>query len=376
MIKEWAEDNFYNSFNSKKGLTYYTNYEAIDEWRLGIRKSPLPPIEISFDTIDACNLHCQHCNFGKYLQNKEIHRLDDNHLMNLIKFFAKWSGSKTSLCFGGGGESTLHSKLWDGLLLSKELGMSNAIATNGINFTKETIDIAIKTCRWIGVSVDSATKETYEIGRKANYFDKVIENIKYMSLRTKELNTNCDIGYKFLIFSYNQHEIYEACKLAKSLGVRDFHVRPADWRHQGMDVCIEKQKFYDMDSIKKQFVACHELEDKTFKVFTVVHKFNPEDFTPRREFTQCYASPIGLQINPNGNCYLCPDTRNLDFYKLGEHTPNPEQILEFWGSKKHYDLVFNSGCSNCVSRCTFNPYMEQFENLFIKNDDPFCRGFV
>jgi MoaA/NifB/PqqE/SkfB family radical SAM enzyme len=370
-MKEWGDS--YNSFNSQKGLTYFEQYQAINDWRIGVRKSPLPPIEVSFDTIGACQLHCNHCNFGKYLGDK-ISRLTDEHIINLTKFFGEW-GVK-GLCFGGGGESTLHTKIWDTLLLSTSLGMQNSFATNGINFNDETIDVAVQNCRWIGVSIDSGNEKTYSVGRKVNYFNKATENISKMSKRAKELNTNCDVSYKFLIFDYNQTEIYEACKLAKSLGAKDFHARPADLRHQGMETWKEKQKFYDIELIYKQFEECHKLEDENFHVYTVVHKFNIEDFTPRRKFSQCFASPICLQICPDNNAYLCPDTRNLEFYKLGEHFPDPKQILNFWGSKKHYDLVFNEGCKNCSSRCTFNPYNEQFENLFIKNFDPFCRAFV
>lgn len=370
MTKEWAD--WYNSFNSAKGLTYIENYKAIEEWKVGKRDKPLPPIEISIDPINLCQLKCQHCNYGKYLKSDKINRLDDEHYLSLIRFFADWKVK--GLCHGGGGCPTLHTKLWDALLLSKSLGLENSTATNGINFNDETIDIAVRTCRWIGVSVDSATEETYGIGRKANYFNKVIENIKKLTKRAKELNTNCDVSFKFLVFNYNQHEIYDACKLAKEIGVRDIHIRPADFRHQGIsDETIKNP--YDIELILKQFEECQKLNSKDFRVFTVIHKFN-EDFTPLRTFSQCYASSLCLQVNPSGSCYLCPDTRELEFYKLGEHYPDPKNILNFWGSKKHYDLVFNSGCSNCKSRCTFNHYNIQCERLAINKDDPMCLSFV
>jgi hypothetical protein len=57
-IKEWSD--YYNSFNSAKGLTYINHYKAIDEWRLGKRKHPFAPIEISIDPINLCQLKCQH----------------------------------------------------------------------------------------------------------------------------------------------------------------------------------------------------------------------------------------------------------------------------------------------------------------------------
>jgi len=371
MSKEWNSP--WNSFNSYKGLLYSKHYEAINDWKKGKREAPLPPIEVSLDPINACNLLCQHCNAHKYLTDVDkSRRMTDAHLMELITFLAKW-GVK-GVCFGGGGEPTLHTKLKDALLLSKELGMENSIATNGTCFDNELIDTATRTCRWIGVSVDSANFRTYMKGRNKNLFSQTIFCLEKLVDNVKKNKLNCDVAYKFLIFDYNQKEIFKACKLAKSIGVKDFHVRPADFRHQGLGEWQKKNNLYDIKLIGKQFEQCHELEDENFRVFTVTHKFN-DDFTPRRKFTECYASPICLQLCPNGDMYLCPDTRYIDFYKLGIHT-NPEDIPNIWGNKNHYNLVFRSGCKNCHSRCTFNPYNEQCERLFINKDDPMCKNFV
>jgi MoaA/NifB/PqqE/SkfB family radical SAM enzyme len=373
MVKEWKDS--FNSFNSVKGLTYIEYYKAIEEWKEGKRTSPLPPIEVSLDPIHACQLQCSHCNASRYLDTTKDtdRRMKDEHLMILIKFLANWKVK--GICFGGGGEPTLHTQLWEALLLSKQLGLENSIATNGINLKDENIDIAVETCRWIGVSVDAATKKTYQIGRKMNVFNKAIINIEKLTEKSQKLNTNCDIAFKFLIFDYNQHEIYKACKLAKNIGVKDFHARPADFRHQGLGEFKKNQNIYNIKLIEKQFKKCHELATEDFRVFTVVHKFN-EDYTPRRKFSQCYASPICIQLCADGWVYLCPDCRHMEGYKLGRHDPNPEEILKLWGSQRHYDLVFKEGAQNCNSRCTFSPYNEQCERLVINKDDPMCLSFV
>jgi MoaA/NifB/PqqE/SkfB family radical SAM enzyme len=372
---EWKDK--FNSFNSWKGLLYQDWYKAIIEWKNGERQVPLPPVEASLDPIQACQLKCSHCNASRYLEHPpkdKMIRMPDEALMELVKFLGTW-GVK-AVCFGGGGSPTLHTKLGDALLLAKSRGLESSIATNGINFDDKLIDIAVRTCRWIGVSVDSATPETYLKGRKRDLFNKTIANIKKLSQRAKELKVQCDIAYKFLVFEYNQHEIYDACKLAKQLGVKDFHVRPADLSHQGMDEKYKgKAKKYNVDYIKKEFERCHELEDNNFRVITAIHKFDSH-FNPIKTFSQCYASPCCIQLCPSGEIFLCPDQRYNDKYKLGQWYPDPEHILDIWGSKKHYDLVFNSGRKMCSTRCTFNPYNIQIERLFINKNDPFCRWFI
>jgi len=374
-MKEW--DNWFNSFNSAKGLLYAPWYQAIRDWKDGKRKAPLPPIEASLDPIQMCQLKCSHCNASAYLENPpkdKMIRMPDNVMMNLVDFLADW-GVK-AVCFGGGGCPTLHTKIWDSLLLAKERGMESSIATNGINYNDETIDIAVSTCRWIGVSVDSATKETYLKGRGVDCFDKTTENISKMAKRAKQLNTKCDVAFKFLLFEYNQHEIYEACKLAKELGAKDFHCRPADLTHQGMHKKYKgKATPYDIEKIEEQFKKCHELESEDFHVYTIVHKFLP-GFIPNKNFSQCFASSCCIQLCPSGEVFLCPDQRYNDKYKLGDWYPDPKQILDFWGSKEHYDLVFKTGKSMCNTRCTFNPYCKQCEELFISDKDPMCWKFI
>lgn len=374
---EWNDE--FNSFNSWKGLIYAEHYAGIRAWKeIGSKYPLLPPIEVSLDPAERCQLHCAHCNAERYINQSDLHCLSTEHMLALVDYLADW-GVK-AICFGGGGEPSMNrGGLSNAIERTVERGMEAAVATNGfsmwldgIGYTNRLIEAYAK-CRWVGVSVDAGTRGTYLIGKKVDGFDQVIGNLEKLA------KVNRNTSFKFLIFDYNQHEIYTACKLAKELGVRDFHARPADMRHQGMIGVIQGIHYcqhggYDVALVNEQLAKCRELEDKNFKVFTVTHKFN-QDFTPKREFSQCYASPLCMQLSADGNIYLCPDTRHMDFYKLGSHL-DIGNIEKVWGSQKHYDLVFKTGCSNCNSRCTFGEYNKQCERLFINDDDPFCKNFV
>jgi MoaA/NifB/PqqE/SkfB family radical SAM enzyme len=369
-MKEWS--NPYNSFNSQyKGLTFYEHYKVINDWRLK-KGFPLPAIEVSLDPIHLCNLACPWCNFAKYLKKGlKNRRMPDSHIMKLIGFLANWDAK--AICWGGGGEPLMHTKLGEALEYSFKWGLENSIATNGTLFNDKLIKIAVKTCRWIGVSIDAGTKETYLKNRKKDLFDVAINNLKKLVKEVKRTKSGCDITYKFLIFKENQHEIYQACKLAKSIGVRTFHCRPASYTHQGMEKVIKNP--YNMKLIKKEFKKCRKLEDKNFKVYLVTHKFNI-DFSTKREFSQCWAGPICIQLCADGGIYNCPDSRHLKKFKLGNHYPNVENIKKVWGSKKHYNLVFRDACKICNWRCTYGVYNKMFEDLFINQKDPLFRNFV
>ena len=333
----------------------------------------MPPIEASLDPIHKCNLLCDHCNAHRYLTdgNLKLDRMPDQHLFKLVEFLGKW-GVK-AICFGGGGEPALHSALPEALELTRKVGMESSVATNGTLFNDKLIR-SLTLCKWVGVSVDAATPETYKIGRKQDLFYQTINNISQLVREVRNSRSFCNVSYKFLIMPSNQYEIFKACKLARELGVRDFHARPADYRHQGMGELQKKGNEFNVNAINKQFEQCHYLENDDFRVFTITHKFN-DDFTPKRNFTHCYGAPLLIQLCADGNVYFCPDQRHQEEYKLGTHYPDVENIKEIWGNTKHKELVFGNTPFKCNTRCTVGVYCRMCEQVFMDND-PFDWRFV
>ena len=365
-MKEWSKQNEFNSFNSWKGLLYADWYKAV------VRGNFQPPVEASLDPIHQCNLLCEHCNAHSYLTDRKLkdRRMTDDHLINLVEFLGRW-GVK-AICFGGGGEPTLHTKLADAIQLTKSLGMEASVATNGTLLNDHLIN-ALTLCRWVGISMDAATPQTYKTGRNEDLFQAAVGNMSSLVKKVKRTKSNCDVSYKFLIFDYNQHEIYDACRLAKKTGVRDFHARPADFSHQGMGN-KKKPVNYNIDLILEQFEKCHLLEDDHFRVFTVMHKFD-RHLKPDKDFSKCYAAPLCIQLCADGKVYFCPDTRHKKEFLLGSHYPDPENILKIWGNERHKKMVFGNSPGLCKTRCTFAPYNRQCENLFTGND-PMCWRFI
>ena len=366
---EWQKQNQYNSFNSWNGLLYAPQYAQIAKGEIPV------PIEASIDPIHACNLLCKHCNSARYVGgdgDTKVEMLKEEHWWNLIDFLGEW-GVK-AVCYGGGGEPTLHPGLANAIILTAAKGMEVGIATNGTALSRpDLLDALSNLCRWVGVSVDAATLDTYAELKGQRFFHRVLTGIKDL-VKASE-GKRCEVAYKFLISSVNQGEIFEACKIAKDLGVRDFHARPADIHHQGTGEMSEELARLDVDSVLEEFHKCHQIETEQFRVFTVVHKFD-ENMEPVKNFKQCYGAPLAIQICADGGVYFCVDQRKRKDYLLGRHTPDPKQILGFWGGQEHKNLVFGDTPYFCKTRCTFGVYAEQCEKLFVKGNDPMCWKFT
>ena len=358
-MKEWSAKNKFNSFNSWKGLLYADWYKAI------AKKQFLPPVEAAISPIHACNLNCKHCNSGKFLKDgRELEKMPDEHFISLMAFLAWW-GVK-GVCFAGGGEPSLHTALPEAIRECEDGLMSSSVLTNGTILNDNLLD-AYRRCSWVGISIDAGTSETFSLLKRTTYsmFDLAINNIKKIMKDPGQ----CKVAYKFLLSSTNQYEILEACLHASDLGVHDFHLRPADMGHEGMDKSLKRIPL-NLPAIEKQIEECHKLERKDFKVHTVMHKFN-SDFTPKRDFSQCYGAPLSIPLCADGNTYFCIDKWYNPDYIMGSHYPDISNILKFWGSKEHINMVFNDAIKKCKTRCTYGVYCKQCEELFINTEkDP------
>ncbi len=361
--REWTEP--FNSFNSWKGLLYREHYQAILEGRL------LPPIEAAIDPTYSCNVDCVWCNSRRVLRQPGVagQGLQADHLVRLVSFLADWG--VRGFCFAGGGEPTLHPALWDALQIARQRGRENAILTNGICLDEDRKrEIAVTTCRWIGVSLDAGTPERYAQVKNTDpdNFRRVLENVAAMVDLARQHGSHCEIAIKYLIHPSNADQILQACTLARDLGVAHFHARPAASENiEGLGGRLQ----FPMECIDEQLERCLELQTPTFKTFGVRHKFT-RTFNLEHGFSRCWSAPLAIQCGADGRVYHCIDWRGNKDFVLGTHWPDPERILEFWGSPGHLQRMRSIQVDKCP-RCTYGVYARQIENAMV--DDRMCVNF-
>ena len=339
-MQEWT--NKYNSFNSLKGLMYINEYEAILKGKL------LPPVNIAIAPIGNCNLNCEWCNSKEVLTRKP-QMLTRMRFKKLLNDWLDW-GVK-GYCFAGTGEPSLYPYLDEMVELINSREGECAMITNGtlINYNPNNF-------KWIGISLDAGTKETYKKEKGKDLFEKVLENVKELT------QSNAEISVKYLIHPNNCEEIYRACKLAKRAGVANFHIRPACL--QGFKN-VEHKDYTEaqLRLINYQIENCFKEETDTFKVFGVRHKFSPS-FGVANDFRSCQASPLLFCAESDGYAYNCLEHRGELMFQLCKL----EDIRKFWGSKEHLNFIKSIiPAEDCQARCTLIGYQEQIEQAVAKD---------
>ena len=277
---EWK--NQWNPFNSAKVLMWR-------EWLEGIaNQNFLPPVTVDTDPTNKCNFDCPWCNALDYMggERKDISR---HQLFNLADFYAEWGVHST--CVAGGGEPLMNKATPDFLLKLKENNLEAGLITNGSLVTSGIADIISKTCRWVGFSMDAGTSDTYMKAKGINnpkMFDEVLNNFELIASAIKRNDSNCDLCYKYLLHPLNANEILTAAKIAKQVGVKDFHLRPVGWDNLTKTKLTERGDFESLlETIDNQIEEAMKLEDENFRFFGIRHKFTPT-FERKVNFSRCW----------------------------------------------------------------------------------------
>ncbi|MCK5180473.1 MAG: radical SAM protein [Candidatus Omnitrophica bacterium] len=136
------------------------------------------------------------------------------------------------------GEPFLNARLPEMILYAKKKGVSYIkVATNGMHLTgpkiKKILDSKLD---YISISLDGATKSTYEVFRVGGQFKRIVSNMHDLVRARNALRSDLKIEIQFIIMRHNEHEIRAIEKLARSLKVdflrlKTVLVKKDEWKY-------------------------------------------------------------------------------------------------------------------------------------------------
>jgi len=199
------------------------NYEL---WR-GTSRIRARPIKITFDPTNICQLRCPLCPTGLRAQDRELGRARTELFARLMDEIGPYV---FFIDFFNWGEPLLNPHVEDLIQIATRHKVVCNMSTNlSLPLSDDRIERLVQSgLREMVVSIDGASKETYDTYRRKGDFELVLKNLSRIVDAKRRLGlTYPVITWQFLVFRFNEHERDAARELSDRLGVDRLFFRTA-----------------------------------------------------------------------------------------------------------------------------------------------------
>lgn len=218
---------FLKVFSFKKLHNLYLIYSSY-YWSLLSKniKHKGEPWSLSLETGTFCNLSCLECPSGQKQFTRPTGTMSLDTFRQIID---KQHKTLIWLILYFQGEPYLNKSFFDMVSYAKSKKIFTTTSTNGHFLNKEN---ALKTVNSgldrLIISLDGLDQATYEKYRVGGKFAQVKQGIQNLVEAKKELNKSHPfIVIQFIVFKTNEHQLEEAKKLKKVLGVDKVEIKTA-----------------------------------------------------------------------------------------------------------------------------------------------------
>lgn len=311
------------------------------------------PVSVEIDPSNLCTQDCVWCMFKKF-RRKHPDSLDPKIMFSLIEELARMD--VRAITFTGGGEPLVNPATPRAMLTAKSLGIQVGLVTNGDLLDKDEVrDAVLETCRYVRVSLDAGSDETYyklKHPRFRNQFTRNLESIQSLI----KCGFKGDVGAAFLIHPDNYSELPELIEKLEGLGVSYLQVRP----------CIGAKFTLGIINYSRDVVENYKGK---LRIFANFKRF--DEIKYGMIFSKCVATPLLGVVGADAKMYLCCQYRGVPRFAIGDLSR--ASFGEQWGKRRHRRVIENIDISRCPP-CRYSRFNQIIEEVFLR--DKMHKNFV
>jgi len=223
-------------------------------YRLRLRHVPGLPRVLMIEPTNECNLHCPLCPTGAGTLKRPKGQMSFELYQHIL---ADLDGSLERLMLYNYGEPFLHPRIFDMIAQARRAETHTRVSTNGLVFSRahHADDLIASRLNYLRVSIDGATAETYNVYRVGGRFDRILEGVRLLQQRKRELGQSRPVvELQFIVMRHNEHELPAIRQIArdlgtllrvKSVGLGDLNREPA--RSQWLPVQVPLRRYEERD---------------------------------------------------------------------------------------------------------------------------------
>lgn len=292
------------------------------------------PNDIVIETASVCNLNCTICRSVKADLGRK------NRFMSLA-LFKKIADEIAPICNTIGvsycGEPLLNKDIFEMIRYATDKGISVSMLTNGILLNAETRKGVLDSkLNFMAISMDGATKYTYESIRTGASFERLVENIgALIKERNQRKIPHPSVDLQMVVTQKNIHEINIFETLARCLGVDRAYL-----------------KSLHIDRTKEDVEYVKNLEKDYFVNSTMLpsrYLLNKEGNLELKDKGLCPQKVRGPVITTDGDVLPCC------FDIFGEYVLGnvaKQKFLDIWNSRKYSDFRHSLAMQRKLSMCS------------------------
>jgi radical SAM protein with 4Fe4S-binding SPASM domain len=187
-------------------------------YRLGLRRVPGLPRILMIEPTNECNLHCPLCPTGAGTLQRPKGKMS---LELYRRILVDMDGALERLMLYNYGEPFLHPHILDMIQMARRAEIHARISTNGLVFLRgyQADELIASRLNHLRVSVDGASQEAYSRYRVGGQLDQVLEGVKLLQKRKRELGRSRPVvELQFIVMGHNEHELPAMRQIARELG--------------------------------------------------------------------------------------------------------------------------------------------------------------
>ena len=203
----------------KHNETFKSRDQIIKQGNFG-KYLRIRPFKLKIDTVNQCNLSCIMCHFS----NPEVSRQKKTEISpeNFSKIAAEIFPFCSEIFLSFSTEPLIHSQLDKVLNITADYQIpSVSMTTNGLLLNERIIDLIINSnITNLYISIDGASKETYEKIRIGGKFERLISNIKSLNLAKEKIGSKIPrLAFNFTMMYSNILDLPDLIQLAHELNI-------------------------------------------------------------------------------------------------------------------------------------------------------------
>jgi len=299
------------------------------------RLAPYPRyLEIEMTTI--CNKRCIICEYNYWKpEDQERRHLTFDEFKQMVDQFPKLSWVNLT----GEGSAFLNPDYMDMLRYLKSKKVPIFLVDHLSDLSKETIKELVEMgIDGIYVSMDGATKKTYETIKVGCNFDNVLKNLKLFVKYKKELKTPIpEICFRYVITTKNYHEMPDFIKLISNLGTRKDWGAGSRIEFTGL-LSFKEIEHLNMPTIPEE-VTKKAIEEKKKHDVHVIFGHTEKHKNPSINDCMCWMEPyimMGGYVLPC--CQVLMSNKRPSLRKHAFGNLSKDSMKKIWKSKRYRDF--------------------------------------